>query len=199
VFNHVRNVERDKLEFNFSTVYVKRCVALPGDTLSIVDGFYRNSSAPGAILGIEEQQRRLGTADTLRLSEAAKGALKYTRPEHDWTIFDLGPLYVPKAGASVALDSVNYSVFRIVVEYETGEPLTCEAGNVYLGDSTITQYRFLKNYYFMAGDHAINSNDSRYWGFVPEEHIIGIAPRVLSSRDPRTGRFRWERFYNKLR
>ena len=198
VFNAVRGQERNKLEFNFSTVFVKRCVGLPGDTLSIVNGYYRNHSASGLILGIPEQQERLSTPDTLQLTQGAKLALKYTREQYDWTIFNLGPLYIPRAGATVGLDSMNYNIFRIAIEYETDQPLTYVEGKVRLGEDEITGYTFAENYYFMAGDHALNSDDSRYWGFVPESFIIGIAPRIISSRDPFSGKFRWNRLLKKI-
>jgi signal peptidase I len=198
VFNHVRNKELNRIRFNFGVIFVKRCVGLPGDTLTIVDGFYRNTSAPGVELGIREQQMRLNSPDTLPINSSAKKALKYTRPQHNWTIFNLGPLYIPQKGSTVALDSINYAVYRLAIEFETDRLLTCQYGRIFLDNRELHEYTFQKNYYFMAGDNVIDSNDSRYWGYVPEEFIIGVVPRLLSSRYPSSGKVRWQRVLKKL-
>ena len=198
VFNHVRNQENNRIRFNFSEVFVKRCIGLPGDTISIVDGFYRNAMCPGETLGVLENQRKLSGPDTLMIKSSAKGALKYTRPQRNWTIFNFGPLYIPKTGGTVQLDSMNYSIYRLVVEFETNNLLTCREGRILLGEEPIREYTFLKNYYFMVGDNALNSNDSRYWGYVPEEFIVGIVPRLWNSRDPYTKKINWKRVLKRL-
>lgn len=67
-----------------------------------------------------------------------------------------------------------------------------------LNGEPIREYRFLKNYYFMAGDKGLNSQDSRYWGLLPEEYIVGKAAFVWKSVDPYTGKLRWDRFMKKI-
>jgi signal peptidase I len=69
---------------------------------------------------------------------------------------------------------------------------------VWLGDSIIREYTFKMNYYFMAGDYVFDSVDSRYWGLVPEDHIVGKAIFVWKSKDMATGKYRWKRFFKRL-
>jgi len=87
----------------------------------------------------------------------------------------MGPLYIPRAGDRVELDSLNYELYRLVVEYETGGALTCDGNLLRLHGEAISTYEFRENYYFFCGDNVINSKDCRYLGFVPEEFIIGVA------------------------
>lgn len=198
VFNHSIDRKYGKIVFGLTPVYVKRCVGLPGDTLAIVNGYYRNNAHNG-ILGNEKKQQELAHTDSATLDPRVKRVWRHVQGQHRWTIFGMGPFVIPEKDAAVTLDSMNYNIYRFAIEYETGRPLTCRNGNIYLGENETREYVFQKNYYFFAGDNVLNSQDSRYWGFVPEEHIIGIATRILSSRDPYTKRFRWDRFYKKLR
>ena len=81
-----------------------------------------------------------------------------------WTMKNMGPLYVPAKGTSIELDSVCRAIYGPVIEYETGV----------WPDSSVTSHTFVNDYYFALGDNSLESNDSRYWGFIPEEFIIGI-------------------------
>ena len=68
-----------------------------------------------------------------------------------------------------------------------------------IGDSLIHQYRFEKNYYFVSGDNMANSQDSRYWGMLPEEYIVGKAIRIWNSKEKYTDKIRWERIFMKIK
>ena len=70
---------------------------------------------------------------------------------------------------------------------------------VMLGDSLITEYVFQKNYYFVGGDNVMYSQDSRYWGLLPEEYIVGKATRIWKSVDLQEDTIRWERVWKKIR
>ena len=73
------------------------------------------------------------------------------------------------------------------------EKLTQQDGKVCLGDSIIHEYSFTENYYFMTGDNAANSQDSRYWGLLPEPFIVGKATTIWKSVNPATDEIRWDR------
>ncbi len=73
-----------------------------------------------------------------------------------------------------------------------------EDGTIWIGGEEITSYRFDGNYYFMCGDNVSSSNDSRYWGFVPEEFIVGVVSRIIFSRDRVTDEFRWDRLLKSV-
>jgi signal peptidase I len=85
-----------------------------------------------------------------------------------------------------------------VIEYETGKKLSVEGDRFLLDNSYLTHHILTENYYFAGGDNVSDSNDSRYWGFVPEEFIIGVAKRISYSRDRNTGKFRWNRLYRRI-
>ena len=88
----------------------------------------------------------------------------------------------------------NFQLYKKLIEWEQKKSLQYKDSIVFLNGTSISGYRFLKNYYFMAGDNGMNSQDSRYWGMLPEEYIVGKAWIIWKSIDPYTDKFRWERF-----
>ena len=89
----------------------------------------------------------------------------------------------------VTLDTINFQLYRLVIEYETGKKLRMNAQRqLTLGGEPIAEYIF----------QVLNSNDSRYWGFVPEEFIVGVVTRITYSRDRESGEFRWDRLLKKV-
>ena len=106
---------------------------------------------------------------------------------------------MPRKGGLVTLDTINFRLYRLVIEYETGKKLRMNAQRqLTLGGEPIAEYIFQGNYYFFCGDQVLNSNDSRYWGFVPEEFIVGVVTRITYSRDRESGEFRWDRLLKKV-
>lgn len=85
-----------------------------------------------------------------------------------------------------------------LIEWEQRRTLEYKEATFFLNEKSIDAYRFLKNYYFMAGDNGINWQDSRYWGMLPEEYIMGKAWILWKAVDPYTGKFRWERLLNEI-
>ncbi len=95
-----------------------------------------------------------------------------------WTKDNYGPIWIPKAGATVNLDTLNLPLYqRIIKSYEKNS-LEVKDGKIYINGKETSTYTFRMDYFFMIGDNRPNSSDSRYWGFVPESHIVG-APAVI--------------------
>ena len=115
-----------------------------------------------------------------------------------WTVQELGPLPVPARGQEVVMDTLAAKMYGRLIAWEQKKPLAVRDGHVCLGDSLIRTYRFKENYYFMGGDNLDNSNDSRYWGLVPEPYIVGVATRVWKSVSPQSGEVRWNRIMKKI-
>lgn len=117
---------------------------------------------------------------------------------HQWTRADFGPLWIPQKGATLQLNADNYSLYERAIRNYEGNKLELRDGVVYINDVPSTEYTFKMDYYMMLGDNRDNSADSRYWGFVPEDHIIGKPVLVLISLDKDKGwfdgKFRWDRF-----
>lgn len=199
VFNFPYPESWDSLGFSTKKYYIKRCVALPGDTLSIVDAHYKVAGSD-MLLGNQESQDRL--EEIMRSGHAEDlGVVTDTYPHMDgldWTIMDFGPLYIPEAGATIALDSIACGLYGNVVEWETGLELSVKGDSVFLGDSLVNVYTFRNNCYFLAGDNVMNSQDSRYWGLLPEQFIHGVAVRIGKSENPYDGKIRWGRVLRKI-
>ena len=233
--------------------YVKRCVAMAGDTLEIVNGrVYVNSQPPEVWPGVQNSytvvtngQRinpvlldkiGLNTSElfydqslpgypamplTAEMLDEVKGIPTVTAveenidayppdypdsyvtifpfaPDYRWTRDNFGPLWIPKKGETVELTVENLPLYeRIITAYE-GNDLKVEDGKIYINSEEAQTYTFRQDYYFMMGDNRHNSLDSRYWGFVPEDHIVGKPAVVWLSIDRNKtfpNNIRWRRFF----
>lgn len=175
VFNYPYARSRDSISFRINYVYTKRCIGAPGDTVSIVGGYYRNSSMPGKTIGPGARQMTLGSTPVQILSES--GVMMRSMPYsgyYNWTIRDFGPLYVPGRGDTVALDRHSVALYEKLIENETGKDVSVKDGIVLCGGVEMKGYIFCEDYYFLAGDNVMNSKDSRYIGLVPGKYIVGI-------------------------
>lgn len=156
--------------------FVKRCIAVPGDTLSIVN------------------RRVFVNDEELALPQFGRTTKRklYPRDYSDSRIFpkgspfnedNYGPLAVPKRGDQLKLDAENFMRVKDVVEHE-GHTIRLDGmGNVFIDGVHRTLYEVERNYFFMMGDNRDNSLDSRFWGFVPEEMIVGKVMVIYWSWD----------------
>jgi signal peptidase I len=187
----------NRLDFDVNVNYVKRCVAIPGDTFYIENGIYKVKNCPDA-LGCTFRQEELSKKTKEELRGIAWDCFPNDKM-HYWNIKDFGPLYVPKKSDDMAIDTVNCHLYGKLITYETGKPLVSKDGLVFLGDSLITHYVFELNYYFMAGDLIFDSKDSRYWGLLPEDHIVGKAIIIWKSKDQQTDKRNWKRYFKIIK
>ncbi|MCR5697807.1 MAG: S26 family signal peptidase [Marinilabiliaceae bacterium] len=123
--------------------------------------------------------------------------------DYPWSRDNYGPIWMPKKGASITLDEKNILLYeRIITSYE-GHTLDLKAdGTIEVDGKPTTTYTFAMDYYFMLGDNRHKSADSRYWGFVPEDHIVGKPLFVWLSLDPDKSflsSIRWDRFFMKVK
>ncbi|MBR1574229.1 MAG: signal peptidase I [Bacteroidales bacterium] len=233
--------------------YVKRCVAVAGDTLSIRDGqVYINGEAQTVWPGIQNTYsvrtngtpinsktlEKLGLVPSelwydkslpgypmMPLTAAMRGQIEgcanveEVKQNNDvwppdypdsyrlifpftesfrWTRDNFGPLWIPAKGATIPLDLSNLPLYqRLIRDYEH-HSLTVTDGKIFIDGEETASYTFGQDYYFMMGDNRHNSLDSRYWGFVPEDHIVGKPSVIWLSTDSRKGfpaNIRWRRFF----
>ena len=109
-----------------------------------------------------------------------------------WTLF------IPSSGSLIHLTEQEVPFYRRAIEWEQKTILNVKDGQVLLGDSAVHEYVFRKNYYFVGGDNVLYSQDSRYWGLLPEEYIVGRAIRIWKSVDKDTDEFRWDRLMKRI-
>jgi signal peptidase I len=115
---------------------------------------------------------------------------------HKWTSDNFGPIWIPKKGATLNLTAENYSIYeRAIRVYEKNE-FEMKNGQFILNGQPVTSYTFKMDYYWMMGDNRQGSQDSRYWGFVPEDRIVGKAWLIWFSWE---GGPRWNRLFRTVK
>lgn len=230
--------------------YIKRCIGLPGDSLSIRDQIVYINGAPLESVGIK-QYRYIVTTDGAPVSrqaleklevteetqqispnqylitltdEAAKGILaysgvinvqKYLAPKGQWAPYifpfdtnykwnedNFGPILIPKAGLTIPINIKNISIYSRVINIYEGNELKVEGNKIFINGVESNTYTFKLDYYWMMGDNRHNSADSRFWGFVPEDHIVGKAVFVWLSLDENkslsSGKIRWRKMFRLI-
>lgn len=159
-----------------------------------------------ATLALQPEQ-----ADSLRLlrqvisvdpEQASKGIYDEQLFPHSqkftWNLDNYGKIVVPKKGATVKLTVDSLPLYeRIIVNYEHNT-IKVKNDSIFINGKLVTSYTFQMNYYFMMGDNRQYSMDSRYWGFVPEDHIVGKATMILFSYDHSNGKVRWSRCFKSI-
>src|SRR6185312_15475307 len=117
-------------------------------------------------------------------------------PTSTWTRDNFGPLWIPAKGATLTLTPQNYSIYQRAIRVYEHNEFELKDGKFWLNGQPVTQYTFKMNYYWMMGDNRHGSQDSRYWGFVPEDHVVGEAALIWMSWDHGV---RWSRLFKKIK
>lgn len=186
----------DSTHFDVMKYYVKRCIALPGDTLEIKGGIYRIKGCQET-LGNQLIQKQIALVPDSLLPRD----ILYTYPldkKLNWTIKEMGPFVIPAQGQLVGMNDTTALLYQQLINWEQKTKLLVKKNRVYLGDSIIEWYCFRENYYFVAGDNAGSSQDSRYWGLLPEPYIVGKAMMIWKSNDE-SEKLRWNRILKMIK
>lgn len=231
--------------------YIKRCIAIAGDSLKIVDGQVYINNKPQANVG-ERQYiyhiltdgssinpkalQKLGVAkDDIHIIQAGYYQIPLTKkmakrlesfkivkrierenagdadnssrvfphnPNYKWNQDNYGPIWIPKKGATTPLTMENLPFYERVIRTYEGNDLEVKDSSIYINGEIATSYTFKMDYYWMMGDNRHNSLDSRYWGYVPEDHIVGRAAFIWLSLDkdlPFPKKIRLRRMFRPVR
>lgn len=197
VFNFPRP-EWNDICFEINNVWCKRILALPGDTLYVENGIYRNNNYDGKLGVIENQEKLSATPDSILMARG-EFITAWLMPEQ-WTVKNMGPYYIPRKGDVIKFRPNDVTLYHDIVKKETGKELiwNWEVNSAMLDGRTIANYIFRDNYYFLGGDNVLGSVDSRFWGLVPEDYVVGVAKMISYSRDKETKKIRWDRMLKRL-
>ena len=117
---------------------------------------------------------------------------------YDWSKDNFGPLWVPKRGKTAKLNSKTLALYRRIIEVYENNSVKVKGEDIFINNKKVTEYTFKQDYYWLMGDNRHNSLDSRFWGFVPEDHVVGKGVLVWFSNDPNAG-IRWNRIFSLIR
>jgi signal peptidase I len=243
-YSLVRQYGRDYIRNEFDIIthpvdkrenYVKRCVALPGDTLQIMDGEIRVNGKLRSTLPLQKFKYYVTTTgqpladevldslkipkssmtynpvnslhvlylvkeqvETLRSYPTVRSIKRYAEPmlsfpnleifphnaDFRWTGDNFGPLKIPARGDTVHLNLLLTPLYQRIIDVYEGNDIQIQEGDIFINGERSESYVVQMDYYFVTGDNHHNSADSRYWGFVPEDHLLGKAVNVWFSIEP---------------
>ena len=132
------------------------------------------------------------------VNDAVTGDLYPMNMVTGWTRDNYGPIWIPKKGATVKLTMDNIAIYERPIRVYEHNDLVVKNNRIYINGKPANSYTFKMDYYWMMGDNRHNSEDSRYWGFVPEDHIVGKPIFIWWSSDPDRHGFsgiRWNRLF----
>jgi signal peptidase I len=122
-------------------------------------------------------------------------------PDYHWNVDNFGPIIIPKKGWTVKLDSMTFPLYERCIEVYENNKVQVSGKDILINGKKTDSYTFKMNYYWMMGDNRHDSEDSRYWGFVPEDHIVGKALFIWMSWDDNGsffGKIRWNRLFRGI-
>jgi signal peptidase I len=121
---------------------------------------------------------------------------------YPWNLDNFGPLGVPKKGVTIKIDTLNLPLYKRIINCYEKNDLSVEDGKIYINGEQTDEYTFKMNYYWMMGDNRHSSLDSRFWGFVPEDHVVGKPKFIWLSIDKNkkfVKKIRFNRLFNGIR
>jgi signal peptidase I len=261
-YAEVRKIGRDKVWANYGDEiitrpvdkrenFIKRCVAVGGDKLEVVNGnvmvngiaqpsfpqserFYLLTTPLNTYVDKESLAAfginvRIDQGDVQRTDNPNQWVVNITNEEkatiklptgytplepyimkpdnglfpyygsdttHRWSADNYGPIVIPQKGSAIELTPDNLIRYQRCIEVYEGNKVENVNGKITLNGVPATSYTFKMNYYWMMGDNRHNSLDSRYWGFVPEDHVVGKASLIWFSWE---GGPRWKRLFNGIK
>ncbi len=166
-------ISNSSSELNNNYNYVKRCIALPGDTLEIKNRIIIINNTTFVCEG------------EVQFTGHSLNSNKNLFPDgSNWTMDNYGPIYIPKKNDRIHLNHENIELYRDLINSELNHPAVKTAdGGIYIDGVNVNEYEIKNNYYFLLGDNRNRSADSRFWGFLNEEKIIGRIFLIYMSVD----------------
>ena len=159
----------------------------------------QNGFMPLTKRAVKELKARKDLVESITLNtEATKSDIYPLNGNLGWTRDNYGPIWIPQKGKSIVLTLDNIAIYERPIKVYENNDLEVKDGKIFINGKETNKYTFKMDYYWMMGDNRHNSADSRYWGFVPEDHIVGKPIFIWWSSDPDRSGFggiRWHRLF----
>lgn len=197
------NKEPENVQY---TYYVKLKNEIPeslieelGISMEDLASLQRNGFMPLTKKAVRALAARKDIVESIRINtDATVGDLYPQNAVTGWTRDNYGPIWIPAKGKSIQIDMNNIAIYERPIRVYEGNQLEVKNNQIYINGRLAHRYTFKLDYYWMMGDNRHNSADSRYWGFVPEDHIVGKPIFIWWSSDPDRKGFkgiRWNRLF----
>lgn len=208
----VANKEPDHVQYFYQVITdhpisekMRRQLGISLEDLSMhqYDGTRHYYSLPLTQAMVDHLRKRDFVKEIIPYNEKEGNGLYPLHKHTGWSIDNYGPLWIPAKGATLDLTLDNLPFYERPIRVYEGHDLEVKEGRIYIDGAVATSYTFGMDYYWMQGDNRHNSLDSRYWGFVPEDHIVG-EPRFIwlsldKDRNWFDGKIRWKRMFTSVR
>ncbi|MFZ9660917.1 MAG: signal peptidase I, partial [Chitinophagaceae bacterium] len=181
---------RDEVNVDLNDPDQRDVMAMPGNSniwkINLTDEQAKSVKKMPFVVSIEKDLNPMGFGTTF----------PYDTAHYKWSEDNFGPLWIPEKGASVKLTPENIEIYRRIITVYEHNSLEERNGKYVINGKETDSYTFNLNYFWMMGDNRHNSQDSRYWGFVPEDHIVGKASLIWFSwqHGPR-----WKRLFRPIK
>lgn len=180
--------ELDRLGLSYQDIENAGPYAIDGEGVLLAYDVPLNSKQ---LAGLERWAYGVGVRIVADTVPASEDKLLFPHREGQMQSVDnFGPVHIPAEGEEIELNDSTLAMYRRVITVYEHNELEVRNGKIYINGEETDRYRVQQNYYWMMGDNRHHSQDSRFWGFVPEDHIVGKARWVLFSRDKDRGKFR---------
>ena len=200
IFNPLNSKQN---KFYFPLTFEKQEEMARDNAFESVDRYIHQKDKFGMLTNfILNNNYRQANLSALLEKEGDHDPMRYIFPNHpkfNWTEDNFGPITIPSKGTTVDLTIDNLPIYKRIISVYEGNELAVKDAKIYINGTEATTYTFAMDYYWLMGDNRHNSADSRFWGFVPEDHVVGKALFVWMSLDPELsmsgGKIRWDRFF----
>lgn len=200
------NKEPDNVQYSY---FVKLKQPIPDDLLKELEismedltSLNQNGYMPLTKRAAKALKARTDLVESVKLNTTAvPGGLYPLNAVTGWTCDNYGPIWIPKRGATLKLTMDNIAIYERPIKVYENNDLVVKNGQIYINGKLAHYYTFKMDYYWMMGDNRHNSADSRYWGFVPEDHVVGKPIFIWWSSDPDRHGFsgvRWGRLFRMV-